>query len=241
MGAISKALALPPDSEATRPAAGVVVLAGPVRSTLDWMERLAPWCGEDVLLTDVGSTKLEIARAARRLFNRPGAAEFLPGHPMAGKERGGPELAESELFAGAQWLFTPLEIKEGELARAWRECVRGFGARTLDLEAERHDALCAWVSHLPQLLSTALASLLEEQFGDDPAIGAIGGRALREMTRLGSSPYSMWRDIALTNAEPIGAALQALEQKLAHLRENLRTPELREEFRQANAFRARRE
>jgi prephenate dehydrogenase len=68
---------------------------------------------------------------------------------------------------------------------------------------------------------------------------AIGGRALRETTRLGSSPYSMWRDVALTNSDHVAATLLALEQRLAHLRENLKTPELREEFAAANRFRAR--
>ena len=92
------------------------------------------------------------------------------------------------------------------------------------------------------MLSTALAALLADTFADDPdgraLVEAIGGRALRETTRLGASPYSMWRDIALTNTEPIAATLLALEQRLQHLRENLRTPELREEFRLANRFRA---
>jgi prephenate dehydrogenase len=85
--------------------------------------------------------------------------------------------------------------------------------------------------------------MLEETFADDPVrreeIAAIGGRALRETTRLGASPYSMWRDIALSNTEQIAATLHALEQRLAHVRENLRTPELKEEFRLANEFRAR--
>ena len=73
--------------------------------------------------------------------------------------------------------------------------------------------------------------------GDAPELKDVGGRALREMTRLGASPFSMWRDIALTNTEAIDAALQALEQHIAHIRENLRTPELREEFERANRFR----
>jgi prephenate dehydrogenase len=115
----------------------------------------------------------------------------------------------------------------------------------MDLAPARHDEICAWVSHLPQMLSTALAALLEETFGADAAgraeIAAIGGRALRETTRLGASPYSMWRDIALSNSEPIAASLYALEQRLAHLRENLRTPELKEEFRLANEFRTKRD
>ncbi len=82
------------------------------------------------------------------------------------------------------------------------------------MDAARHDELCAWVSHLPQMLSTALAALLEDRFGDAPEIAAIGGRALRETTRLGASPYSMWRDVAMTNTEPIADTLLALEQRL---------------------------
>ena len=105
------------------------------------------------------------------------------------------------------------------------------------MDAARHDEVCAWVSHLPQMLSTALSALLEDRFGDAPEIAAIGGRALRETTRLGASPYSMWRDVAMTNTEPIADTLLALEQRLMHVRENLRTPELREEFLLANEFR----
>ncbi len=208
------------------------------------MELLAPHCGENTLLTDVGSTKRAIAEAGTRLgYNTPGRARFLPGHPMAGKERSGPDLAEATLFRDAIWLFTPITSIESELEQQWRQQVKTFGARTLDLTPTRHDELCAWVSHLPQMLSTALAALLEQRFADDPEtladINSIGGRALRETTRLGASPYTMWRDVALTNTQPIAETLHALEQALAHLRENLRTPELREEFQRANSFRSR--
>ena len=110
-------------------------------------------------------------------------------------------------------------------------------ASPIDLDPARHDELVAWVSHLPQFVATALSALLEEEVGDAPELKDVGGRALREMTRLGASPYSMWRDIALTNTEAVETALHALEQRLAHLRENLRTPELRDEFEQANRFR----
>jgi prephenate dehydrogenase len=221
----------------------VILLAGPVLSILDWMQRLAPIVGEHQLITDVGSTKVQIVELAAKFYNQPGRARFLPGHPMAGKESGGAALAEASLFQNAMWLFTPAPgAKPCALETEWREWVVKFGARTMDLDAARHDQVCAWVSHLPQMLSTALAALLEETFGSDPAgraeIAAIGGRALRETTRLGASPYSMWRDIALSNTEPIAASLHALEQRLAHLRENLRTPELKEEFRLANEFRA---
>jgi prephenate dehydrogenase len=234
------------EAEFVAAACDVIVLCGPVLSILDWMQRLAPLLGEGQMLTDVGSTKVQIAELGAKLYNQPGRARFLPGHPMAGKESGGAALAEASLFEDAMWLFTPQDgAVPSTLEEEWRSWVGKLGARRMDLDAARHDEICAWVSHLPQMLSTALAALLEETFANDATrrdeIAAIGGRALRETTRLGASPYSMWRDIALSNTEPIAATLHALEQRLAHVRENLRTPELKEEFRLANEFRKRRE
>jgi prephenate dehydrogenase len=240
LGAIDEAL---PNREAvlTPQLADVILLATPVLAVMDWMQRLAPVVGAGQLLTDVGSTKREIAALAATLYGGARQAAFLPGHPMAGKESGGAALADASLFRGATWLFTPLTPTATTLDAGWRALVEGFGAHTLDLTPQRHDELCAWVSHLPQMLATALSALLEETFAEDAegaaALHRIGGRALREATRLGASPYSMWRDVALTNTEPIAATLLALEQQLAHLRENLRTPELREEFAAANRFR----
>ncbi|MCU1323366.1 MAG: prephenate dehydrogenase/arogenate dehydrogenase family protein [Acidobacteriaceae bacterium] len=217
----------------------LIILAVPVLAIKDWMHKLAPVLQPHQLITDVGSTKLEIATLARELYSGPSTARFLPGHPMAGKESGGATLAEAFLFVRAMWLFTPIYDDTTPLEQEWREWVGRFGARTLDLEPKRHDELCAWVSHLPQMLSTALAALLEDTFGDAPEIAEVGGRALRETTRLGASPFTMWRDVAMTNTDAIADTLHALEQRLAHLRENLRTPELRDEFALANKFRAR--
>lgn len=236
LGAIDRALTreeiLAPD------VADIYVLATPVLPILNWMELLAPILSEHQLVSDVGSTKQQICELARKLYNQPGRATFLPGHPMAGKESGGAALADATLFQNATWLFTPLQ--ESPLASQYRALIRSTGANLRDIDSATHDEICAWVSHLPQMLSTALAALLEDTYAADPegraAVGAIGGRALRETTRLGSSPYSMWRDIALTNTEPIAATLLALEQRLQHIRENLKTPELREEFATANRF-----
>jgi len=227
--------------EAAR-ASQVTVIAVPIFATLDWMEKLAPVLGPEQLVTDVGSTKRVISEAAARLYNTPERAAFLPGHPMAGKERGGAALADANLFRGAVWLFTDDSAARRSpqgtaLIGEWRGLVSAMGAKTLDLDPVRHDELVAWVSHLPQFTATALSALLEEQVGDAPELRDVGGRALREMTRLGASPYSMWRDIAHSNTEAVERALLALEQHLAHLRENLRTPELKDEFERANKFR----
>jgi len=239
MGAIDEVAA---DAVEAARASQVVLLAMPIFATLDFMEKLAPVLGPEQLVTDVGSTKRMISEAAARLYNTPDRAVFLPGHPMAGKERGGAALADADLFRGAVWLFTDdpgarRSAHGAALVAEWRKWVGLMGAKTLDLHAARHDDLVAWVSHLPQFTATALSALLEEEVGAAPELRDVGGRALREMTRLGASPFSMWRDIAHTNTEAVARALQALEQHLAHLRENLRTPALREEFEQANRFR----
>lgn len=239
MGAVdlvaSDAIALARESD-------VVVLCVPVYSTLDYMEQLASVLTPEQLLTDVGSTKAQITAAGGRLYNTPERAAFLPGHPMAGKERGGASLGDANLFRDAVWLFTDdpqweRSSRGTELVSGWREWVAAMGSKSIDLDATRHDELVAWVSHLPQFTATALSALLEDQVGDAPELKHVGGRALREMTRLGASPFTMWRDIAHTNTAAIEAALHALEQRLAYIRENLRTPALREEFERANSFR----
>lgn len=231
------------DIEVNLEYADVIVLAVPVLGILDWMQKLAPILKPHQLVTDVGSTKLDISLAAARLFNSADTAKFLPGHPMAGKESGGASLAEARLFRDAMWLFTPV-APISPIEEEWREWVRKFGARSMDLDAARHDQICAWVSHLPQMVATAMSAMFDDEFAQAPELAddfaAIGGRALREMTRLGASPYSMWRDVAFTNTKPLGATLFALEQRLAHMRENLKTPELREEFEKANDFRRKR-
>ena len=229
--------------------ADLILLAGPVFTILEWLDRLAPVLRQDQCVTDVGSVKGALCRHAGGRYNGPGQPSFLPGHPMAGKEMGGSAHADAALFSESVWLFTPCGPTEDgspgahlaapSLAEEWRSWVGKFGARIIDLDPGRHDVLCAWISHLPQLVSTAMCALLEDEFAANADLLPIGGRALREMTRLGASPFSMWRDIAHTNSDAIAKSLHALEQRLAHIRENLKTPELRDEFDQANRFRLR--
>ncbi|MBA3916888.1 MAG: prephenate dehydrogenase [Acidobacteriales bacterium] len=241
--------------------ADCIILAMPVFGILDWIGKLAPILCEGQLVTDVGSTKQAVCARAAEFAPGFQHACFLPGHPMAGKEVHGATHADADLFKGAVWLFTegfdavPIQDLAHRRAKEWRQWVERFGCRTLDLDPAQHDKVCAWASHLPQMVGTALAALLEDTFPENssanatPAeetsessasqLRAIGGRAMHEMTRLGASPYSMWRDIAQTNEEPIAEALLALEQRLAQIRENLKQPDLRDQFQNANRFRSR--
>lgn len=155
---------------------------------------------------------------------------------MAGKEESGVEFADSDLFEGAVWFFTPTQSQmvDDGISGEFLEWVQKIGARIAFMDALQHDRLCAWTSQLPQMISTALAACLVDEYGKEAPVLEFGGRALREMTRISTSPYSMWRDIALTNKGNLRDVLLKLEQRLAHLRENLDTRELAMEFERAH-------
>ncbi|MCU1297587.1 MAG: hypothetical protein JWO91_1865 [Acidobacteriaceae bacterium] len=217
----------------------VVVLATPVGAVIELIERLGPALAPKTLLTDVGSTKSEVLKRAKTVFSKNVTNRFLAGHPMAGKEQAGVEFADAELFQGAAWFLTPSpgqEIFNGQCGE-FLQWVEKIGARIASIDAGEHDQLCAWISHLPQMISTALAAALVDEYGEDAPLLEAGGRALREMTRISASPYSMWRDIAITNKKPLQDALWKLEQRLAHIRENLDSKELALEFDRAHHLR----
>jgi len=216
----------------------LVVLATPVLAIVDLIGRLGPGLPAGTLLTDVGSTKAVVAHQALNVFGKSAGRRFLAGHPMAGKEHSGVDYADADLFQNAVWFLTPLpgqNLHEGKFAEfaGW---IGRIGAHIAMLPPEDHDRLCAWISHLPQMISTALAAALVEEFGEDAPLLPAGGRALREMTRIAASPYSMWRDIAISNKKNLEDALFKVEQRLAHIRENLSTRALAEEFEQAHGL-----
>ena len=217
----------------------VVILATPVLAVIDLIDRLGPALPSHTLLTDVGSTKAEVMARARKVFGKNLVSRFLAGHPMAGKEQAGMEFADPDLFQGAAWFVTPAvgqDVYDG-LCGEFLGWVEKIGALIASIDAQEHDRLCGWISHLPQMISTALAATLVDEFGEGAPLLDAGGRALREMTRISASPYSMWRDIALSNKQNIGDALLALEQRLAHIRENLGSKELALEFERAHHLR----
>jgi prephenate dehydrogenase len=217
----------------------VVVLAAPVLAIVDLIERVGPVLPAKTLLTDVGSTKSVIVERAVKVLGKKAEKQFLAGHPMAGKELSGVDFADADLFQKAVWFFTPLagqNLNEGLFAEfaGWIDAI---GARIAMMPAEEHDHLCAWISHVPQMISTALAAALVEEFGAEAPLLPAGGRALQEMTRISASPYSMWRDVAISNKKNLEDALWKVEQRLAHIRENLATRQLAEEFERAHQLR----
>src|SRR5580704_7837447 len=161
----------------------IIVLATPVSGIIDLIDRLGPALPPRTLLTDVGSTKVEVLERAKTVFRKNTGVRFLAGHPMAGKEQCGVEFAVPDLFQGAPWFVTPVPGQKiyDDLSGEYLEWLEKIGARIASLDAAEHDKLCAWISHLPQMISTALAASLVDAYGADAPLLEAGGRALREM------------------------------------------------------------
>ncbi len=223
-------------TEAVR-GADLVILATPVAVILDHLPRLEPHLSPRALITDVGSTKRRICERAAELYTH--GALFLGGHPMAGKERSGIANADARIFENARYVLTPAkpEDLDDDRVQAFRALVTAIGARPLTSDPATHDLAVAYLSHLPQLLSSSLASLIEEKHTAGDLSLELAATGFRDMTRLAESPYSIWRDICLTNIENIQVALEALTQKLESMKLHLSDRELEREFHQASRLR----
>ena len=208
--------------------ADLVFLSQTIGRILDTIRHLDLLLKPGALVTDAGSTKCEIVDLARERITR---AQFLGGHPMAGKEKRGAGAADANLFRDRTWVLTPDDPAELETEPAveFREWLERIGARVLTLDCDEHDRAVSLTSHLAQLASTALAATVADRIGAPPRL-QIAGPGLEDMTRLAMGSYDLWRDILATNTEHIDRALAVYIQKLEHMRENLRTRQLQEEF-----------
>ncbi len=194
--------------------ADLIYLAQPIERILATIGEIDQYVRPGTLITDAGSTKRAIVERAYQKIQR---GRFVGGHPMAGKEARGVEAADADLFRGRPYVLTsPDEELETWIAK--------IGARLVRMDADAHDRRAAVVSHLPQLLSTALAPMVEDS-------AAMAGPAAVDMTRLALSSYDIWRDILATNPMEIDAALAGYIERLQELRASL--PDLQDEFERA--------
>ena len=227
--------------------ADIVILAAPVKTNIGLLAELDENVRQPAIVTDTGSTKREIMAAAAAL---PARLTFIGGHPLAGAALGGLEHARADLFSGRPWLLMSEMVTDGarrrraegasaNLAEArsdrgraeagavqasealakLTEFVQALGAVPRVMGAQAHDRLLAFMSHLPQLTASALMRVIGDSVGHD-GLG-IAGRGLADTTRLASSPPDIWKDIAATNADEIGPALDELIGLLQELRRDL--------------------
>ncbi len=194
----------------------VLFLAAPVAQTRSILSQLLPWIGPHTSITDAGSTKQEVLDAAREVLGAR-IGQFVPGHPLSGRERHGPDAAQADLFCGRKVVLTPFP---GQIAahldrvRAlWEAC----GAEVVLLDAARHDEALAAVSHLPHLLAYALVAHVAGAVNGAENMSLAGG-GFRDVTRIAASSPEMWRDIALANRAALLAELDAYQGVLGVLR-----------------------
>ena len=223
--------------------ADLIYRALPVGLTIDLLAEIARRAEAHALVTDASSTKVKICRAAAEHFplategRSPDSPLFLGGHPMAGREVSGIAGADAALFSGAKYALIG---KAGEASRSdgrvaeFVALLERLGARPMWLDAETHDWAVAIVSHLPQLVSVGLAGVVREEIDETGLPVTLAGPGLRELLRLSGSPYSVWRDVVLTNTENISRALDRVAQAIENLRMRLASRELEDEFSAAN-------
>jgi len=201
--------------------ADVVVLATPVAQFAPLLETLAAEIGDDVAITDAGSTKQDVISAAQGALGDR-FASFVPGHPIAGTEHTGAAAAFASLFDGRSVILTPLDETDDNaialVTAMWQAC----GVRVSKLAPDRHDAIFAAVSHLPHVLAFTLVAELAAR-PDAAAYFDHAASGFRDFTRIAGSSPEMWRDIALANRDALLAelvsyrsALDALALSIAH-------------------------
>jgi len=233
-GAIDRAAA----SIAEIGAPDLVVLAAPVTQNIELLRQLGEHVAArpttaSLVVTDVGGTKRDIVDAARSL---PAGVCFVGGHPIGGAERGGFGFARPDLFTGRPWIFTPDAGTDRTAIARLEQFTVGLGARPARLDASDHDRLMAYVSHLPQLTASALMAAVGRGAADGLR---VAGRGLVDTTRLASSPASIWRELAASNRDFIGVALDELITALTELRRDLEHGQaLEQTFQEAGRWRA---
>lgn len=179
----------------------IVLIAVPVAATEATFKAIKHLVEPGTLFMDVGSTKRDVVDAARRVLKEQ-VGNFVPAHPIAGKETAGIEHADAMLYAGRQVILTPLMQTRPELLQKATDTWAAIGCQVLKMSAENHDAAFAAVSHLPHLLAFAyFSSVAKQPAGKD--FLSLAGPGFRDFTRIAASDPEMWRDVLMSNREEI--------------------------------------
>ena len=199
--------------------ADLVLIAAPVAQTASILASIAPYLAAGTIVTDAGSTKGDVVAAARIVLGEK-IAQFIPGHPIAGRESNGPDAAIADLYVGKKVVLAPMAENSAadieRVAQAWRLC----GALVHRLTAEEHDRVFAAVSHLPHLLAYALV----DEIASKPHASLLfqyAASGFRDFTRIADSSPEMWRDIALANQTALITELDAYIAHISSLRASL--------------------
>lgn len=200
--------------------ADVVVVATPI-PTIAALVTACLAATDRAVVTDVGSVKTALVARTLREAPEGDVARFVPSHPMGGSERSGPEHASSSVVDGIVWAITPHEASAPDAVETMEIWIAAMGARPVQLDPVRHDRLVAFVSHLPQIASTALMSLAASEEAGEPEILLLAAGGFRDLTRLAASNPALWSDILLGNRQAIAEAIDLYTERLVRLRDEI--------------------
>lgn len=192
--------------------ADVVFVAVPPDATVEVVERTMALAGENTVVTDCASVKNEVADWAQRTK----ASRFVPGHPMAGHEKGGAEFASAWMFRGARWIVTPVKATATASVRTVEALAKAMGAQPVRIDAATHDRHVATVSHLPHVLAAALVLV-----GESLETADVAGGSWRDMTRVGGVDPELWTQIMMRNRTELSRVVREYEASLATMRDLL--------------------
>ncbi len=200
--------------------ADMVVVAVPLGAMQSIFTAIAPVLAADAVLTDVGSAKASVVRAAEQAFaDLPGG--FVPGHPIAGTEKNGVEASFAELFDGRRVILTPTAQSSSTAVSRTRAMWQACGAEVIEMDITHHDEVLAATSHLPHMLAYSLVDMLARR-DDSQEIFDYAAGGFRDFTRIASSDPTMWHDIALANQGALATLLEQFSLDLQKLAEVVR-------------------
>lgn len=193
----------------------IIFVCVPYDGTADTIREVTAHACAGTIITDVAGVKLPIMKAADEFV--PEGIVFVGGHPMAGSEKSGVEAAQPFLFQNAVYVLSPLKDYAEKLMSPLFEVIQQLGARILFMDAAQHDRIAAATSHLPQLLAVELVNLIGELSINDENFNTLAAGGFRDMTRIASSDFAVWKDVITSNRENIDNILSAFVKRLTHL------------------------
>ncbi|MFA6469282.1 MAG: prephenate dehydrogenase/arogenate dehydrogenase family protein [Bacteroidota bacterium] len=207
--------------------ADIIFLCTPVHTILEHLTEVSLHCKKNAIITDVGSTKAEIVHRARKAFRNNGL--FVGGHPMAGSEGKGIEYADALLFQNATYVLCAEASMKKQIA-SLTSVLSAIGARVLFLSAVHHDTIAATISHLPQLIAVAMMNMVGNKNRRHQGYLQLAAGGFRDITRIASSPYGMWKDILASNATEVRRSIKEFTVLLSRFEKDLRSPVSRSIF-----------
>ncbi|MBD3316135.1 MAG: prephenate dehydrogenase/arogenate dehydrogenase family protein [Chitinivibrionales bacterium] len=216
---------------------GLLFLCSPISGILQALDRLADLeLPANLIITDIGSTKRRIVERARETL--PSHVRFVGGHPMAGSEKRGPAAADPYLFQNSIYVLTPYAEQPDDREKALGNFLEHhLGCRHVFINPDMHDTIAATVSHVPHLLAVTLVNLAGEIEQHVPGTLKLAAGGFRDMTRIASAPYGMWRDILSSNRTTISPLLDRYMTALRRMRDEMVDPGLGEAFESAASIR----